>query len=179
MRRILTFSLLFWLLSTVASLDAYTPSLPLDIQSTEAEQDLQPVNLDSVPQNTNPQPCSGGRPNDYAFQDSQTSDNQPVKRSYPFDNQEDSADIPVNLDAESQNNDNWDNLLGNEAPVNIFASSFNGQDTSNQMEASIYDIKTDGTGNSAFEIAAQKKQDPTSGQAPTFEQDPTTGFVLI
>ena len=179
MRRILTFSFLFCLFSTIiAAFDAYTPSLPLDIQSTEAGQDVQPVILGSGLQ-IGPQPCSGGRSNDYAFQESQTSDNQPVKRSYPFDNQEESPEVPINLDAESQKNNNLDPLPWNEAPVNIFSSSFNGQDTPNQLDASIFNINTDGTGNSAFEIAAKKKEDTTPDAAPTFEQDPTTGFVFI
>ena len=203
MRRILTFSHLFLLFSTIASLDAYTLSLPLAIRSTEA-QDLHPVNDGSVVQN-DPQPCSGGGPllnminkrqttdcvgmncgtNDFGFQEPQKSDNQPGRWSYPFDNQEESLKVPVNLDAEShedlsgEENDVWDEFPWNAATVNLFPSSPNEQDTPDQMEASISDVKTDDTGNGAFEIAAKKKQDSTIEQAPTFEQDLTTGFVLI
>ena len=196
MRRILTFSV--WLLSTIGFLDAYTLSLPLDIQSTE--QDLQPVNLGSVVQN-GPQLCSGGRPllnvvnkrqktvdcvavdcgaNEYGLLESPTTDNQAVKWSYPFGNQEESLRVPVNLDDGnyenlfSEENNDWDVFPLNDATTNIFASSSNEQDTPDQVEASISDIGPDGMGDGAFEIAAKKK-DPV----PIFEQDPTTGFVLI
>ena len=168
---------MFGVFSTIAALDAFNPSLRLDIQPAEVGQNLQPVNFGPVLQSTSPQPCSGGRPNDYGFRESQMSDNQPVKRT--FDNQEESPEVPVSLDAESQKNNNLDNFLWDEAPVDIFSSASNGQDTQNQLEASIFDIKTDGTGNGAFEIAAKKKQDPSSARAPPFAQDPTTGFVLI
>ena len=192
MRRILTLSAL--LFSTIGSLDAYTLSLPLDIQSTE--QDLQPVNLASVVQNRL-RPCSGERPplnmvnkrqttdcvagncgaNDYGFHESPTSDNQPVKLSYPFGNQEDYLEVPVNLDAEShenppseENNDLGDFPLS-DATTNVFSSSSNEQDTPGQVESSISDIRTDGTGTGVFEIATSPKD--------SVEQDPTTGFVLI
>ncbi|MCJ1428110.1 hypothetical protein MMC29_006018 [Sticta canariensis] len=178
-------------------LDASTLSLPLDIQSTE--QDLQPVNLGSVIQNR-PQLCSGGGPflnmvnkrqkttdcvavdcgtNDYGFPESPMTDNQPVKWSYPFGNQEESLEVPVNLDGGnhenlfSEENNDWDDFLLNDATTNIFLSSSNEQGTLDQVEASISDITTDGTGNGAFEIATKKK-DPAS----TFEQDPTTGEPL-
>ena len=107
MRQILTFSILFWSFSTIAALDAYNPSLPLDIQSTEAGQDLQPLNLGSVLQNTSPQPCSGGSSNDYALQESEASDDQPVKRNYPFENQEESPEVPINLNAKRQKITIW------------------------------------------------------------------------
>lgn len=196
MRRILTFSVL--LSRTIGFLDAYTPSLQLDIQSTE--QDLQPVNFGSVVQNT-AQLCSGGRPllnmvnkrqkttdcvavdcgtNDYGFPESSTTDNQPVKWSYPFGNQEESLEVPVNLDAGnhenifSEENNDWDDFLLNDATTNILSSSSNEQDTPDQVGASISDITTDGMGNGAFEIAAKKKY-----PVFTVEQDPTTGFVLL
>ena len=193
MRRILALSILFLIFSTVAFIDAYTLSLPLDLQSTEAEQDLQPVNLASVVQNR-PQPCSGENPplnmvnkrqipdcvagnceaSDYELQEF-PSDNQPAKLSYPFGNQEDSLKLPVKLDALSseQNNDLGDFTL-NDATTNLFSSSSNEQNTPGQAGSSFSDIRTDDTGDSLFEIAAKQK-DP----GPTVEQDPTTGFVLI
>lgn len=195
MRRILTYSVLLFFHFAIGFLDAYT--LPLDIQSTE--QDLQPVNLDSVVQNT-PQSCTGGGSllkvvnkrqttdcvavdcgaNDYGFPESPPTDNQAVKWNYPFGNQEASLEVPVNLDAGSyenlfsdENNDSNDFTL-NDATTNILGSPSNEQDTPDQVEASISDISADGMGNGAFEIATKKKD-----RAAPFDQDPTTGFVFI
>ena len=194
MTRTLTCSVLSF--SIIGFLEAYALSLPLDIQSTE--QDLQPVNLGSVVQNK-PQLCSGGTPllnmvnkrqkttdcvgidcgaNDYGFHESPTTDDQLVKSNNIFGNQEESVDVPVDLDAESrenlfgEENNDWEDFPLNDATTNIFLSSSNEQDTPHQMEASISDIRTDGTGNGAFEIAANRNP------ALTFEQDPITGFVL-
>ena len=171
MRRILTFPILFFVFFpiTIAFLD---PSLPLDIQSTE--QDLQPVNLATVVKNK-PQLCSGESPLLNVVSKRQTTDDQLVKLSQPFGNQEESLEVPVNPDPEShenfpsEENNDWDNFPLNVATTNIFSTSFNEQDTPDQMEAGNSNIRTD----NAFEIAA------TSKHSPTFEQDPITGFVLI
>lgn len=120
-------------------------------------------------------------PNGDAVFESPTSNNQPVKWSYPSGKQEESFELAVNLNSGSENNafsdgnENWNNAIPNppfnDATKEILPSAAIGY--LDLEDAKIPDGKPDGTLDDHFEVATPKK-DP----APIVDQDPLTGYVL-